>query len=210
MTIKAQGMLAAAACVTVILLILLILLLAARAQLGGSQTNNSSPTPADLERQVSELRQIVAQLQAERHGMERRVSDHSLAPAEKISVALGDDSDPLSASSILMATAPNPTASDRKVLDFLHETTFNVALDGHYEYNFDRPIGRVNLLRAYDVNSNSFSPNQAALVIEIAPDVAKGKRFGASLDFQFGQATETLQGSAVNEARPAASSVVSP
>jgi Putative beta-barrel porin-2, OmpL-like. bbp2 len=93
---------------------------------------------------------------------------------------------------------------DRGVLDFLRDTTFNVTLDGYYGYNFNKPIGRINLLRAYDVMSNSFSLNQAAVVIERAPNVEAGRRFGVRLDLQYGQATETLQGSAANELRPQA------
>jgi len=85
---------------------------------------------------------------------------------------------------------------------FLADTTFNMTLDGYYDYNFNRPVGRINLLRAYDVLSNSFSLNQATMVIERAPDVAAGRRFGMRVDLQYGQATETLQGSAANEPRP--------
>jgi hypothetical protein len=91
---------------------------------------------------------------------------------------------------------------DRGVLDFLRDTTFNVAIDGYYGYNFNKPIGRINLLRAYDVMSNSFSLNQASVVIERAPNVEVGRRFGARLDLMYGQATETVQGSAANELRP--------
>jgi hypothetical protein len=83
-------------------------------------------------------------------------------------------------------------------------TTVNVNLDGYYGYNFNRPVGRVNLLRAYDVSSNSFSLNQANVVIERAPDVQAGRRFGARLDLQYGQATESAQGNANNESRPQA------
>ena len=96
------------------------------------------------------------------------------------------------------------TKEDRGVLDFLRDTTFNVTLDGYYGYNFNKPVGRINLLRAYDVMSNSFSLNQAAVVIERAPNVEAGRRFGMRLDLQYGQATETLQGSASNELRPQA------
>ena len=60
----------------------------------------------------------------------------------------------------------------------------------------------MNRLRAYDVLSNSFSLNQATVVLENAPDLDNGKRWGARLDLQFGQATETLQGNAANELRP--------
>jgi Putative beta-barrel porin-2, OmpL-like. bbp2 len=93
---------------------------------------------------------------------------------------------------------------DRGVLDVLRNTTFNVSLDGYYGYNFNKPIGRINLLRAYDVMSNSFSLSQASVVIERAPNVEAGRRFGVRLDLQYGQATETLQGSAANELRPQA------
>ena len=70
----------------------------------------------------------------------------------------------------------------------------SIPIDGYYGYNFNAPIGRANRLRAYDVSSNSFSINQAGLVLENAPDPAKGKRWGARLDLQWGQATQTLQG----------------
>ena len=63
-------------------------------------------------------------------------------------------------------------------------------------------MGRVNLLRAYDVLSNEFSLNQADVVVEHAPDVTAGRRWGWRLDLQFGQATDTLQGNPANEPRP--------
>jgi hypothetical protein len=88
------------------------------------------------------------------------------------------------------------------VLDFFRDMTFNVTVDGYYSYNFNKPVGRINLLRAYDVSHNSFSLNQAAVVIERAPNPAAGRRFGVRLDLQYGQATETVQGSAANELRP--------
>jgi len=94
------------------------------------------------------------------------------------------------------------SADDRSVLNYLKGTTINVSIDGYYAYNFNDPVGRVNLLRAYDVSSNAFSLNQAAVILERAPDVDAGRRFGARLDLQFGQATATLQGNPVNEPRP--------
>ena len=87
---------------------------------------------------------------------------------------------------------------------FLAGTTVNVNLDGYYGYNFNRPVGRVNLLRAFDVLSNSFSLNQANVVIERAPDVQAGRRFGARLDLQYGPAAESAQGNPANESRPQA------
>jgi hypothetical protein len=109
-------------------------------------------------------------------------------------------------------TRPDNTASetqeiskeDRGALDFLRDTTFNVTIDGYYDYNFNKPIGRINLLRAYDVQSNSFSLSQATILIERAPNVEAGRRFGARLDLMYGQAAETVQGNAANEPRPQA------
>jgi hypothetical protein len=111
---------------------------------------------------------------------------------------------PAQAPSAAQTQATNTPASpdSHPTLDFLHGTTVNFLFDGYYAWNFNDPIGRVNLLRAYDVSSNAFSLNQADLVLENAPDPANGKRFGARLDLQFGQATETLQGNPANEPRP--------
>ena len=94
------------------------------------------------------------------------------------------------------------TSDDRKTLDFLHGTTINFALDTYYEYNFNHPVGRVNLLRAYDSLSNEFSLNQADVIIDRPPDLAAGRRWGGRLDLQFGQATGASQGDPDNEPRP--------
>jgi hypothetical protein len=87
-------------------------------------------------------------------------------------------------------------------LDYLHDLKYGGSLDLYYGFNFNRPIGRVNLLRAYDVTENNFSLNQASVLLESTPDLAAGRRFGARVDLQYGQATETLQGSLANEPRP--------
>jgi hypothetical protein len=52
------------------------------------------------------------------------------------------------------------------------------------------------------VISNSFSLNQAGMVMEDAPNLEAGNRLGVRLDLQYGQATETVQGNATNELRP--------
>ena len=102
------------------------------------------------------------------------------------------------------SAAPEPppvlTADDAPTLKFFRGTTINIGIDGYYGYNFNAPVGRVNLLRAYDVSSNSFSLNQATLMLEHLPTPAE--RFGGRIDLQYGQATETLQGSGTNEQRP--------
>ncbi len=94
------------------------------------------------------------------------------------------------------------SSEDRSVLNYLKGTTINAMFDGYYGYNFNDPVGRVNLLRAYDVLSNAFSLSQADLIVERAPDVADGRRYGARIDLQFGQATATSQGNPLLEPRP--------
>jgi hypothetical protein len=95
-----------------------------------------------------------------------------------------------------------PASGAPAQVDPLHGVTINAMLDGYYEYNLNAPIGRVNYLRAYDVSSNSFSLNQADLILERAPDITADRRFGMRLDLQYGQATSTLQGNPANELRP--------
>lgn len=98
--------------------------------------------------------------------------------------------------------APASEQDSTSLPGFVSGTTLNFDFDGYYSYNFNHPVGRVNLLRAYDVTSNSFSINQAGIAIERLPDASAGRRLGYRLDLMFGQATETLQGGAQNEPRP--------
>jgi hypothetical protein len=97
---------------------------------------------------------------------------------------------------------PTTSPSNPSDEDPLAHVQLGVTLEGYYQYNWNRPYDRVNLLRAYDTRANVFSIQQAAVVLESAPKVDEGRRFGARLDLQFGQATETVQGSAANEPRP--------
>ena len=99
------------------------------------------------------------------------------------------------------ANTSTDEATHRGVLG-LPGTTLNFYLDGYYGWNFNRPVGRVNLLRSNDVLSNNFSLNQVGLVLEREPDVAGGRRWGGRVDLMFGQNTETMQGGAQNEPRP--------
>lgn len=86
--------------------------------------------------------------------------------------------------------------------DPFEHVVFGVGLEAFYQYNWNRPYDRINLLRAYDTRSNVFGIQQANLIVESVPAVDEGRRFGARVDLQFGQATETVQGGAANEPRP--------
>jgi hypothetical protein len=152
----------------------------------------------NLEQQIIQLRALVEKLQARVDELEKHSGVQSAAPAAPQQPATAASPPPPVAQQAVSESAkPSPP-----VLDFLRHTSVNILFDGYYGYNFNNPIGRVSLLRAYDVSSNAFSLSQAALVLESAPDPSEGRRFGMRLDFQYGQATATLQGNSANEPRP--------
>ena len=155
-----------------------------------------------LEAEVEDLRQIVYDLRARiRPGETASPACSGSATVSRGSISPGDTKS--AEPSELQPTSPaSIRADDRRTLDFLRGTTINVGLDTYYQYNFNAPVGRVSLLRAYDVLSNEFSLNQASVVVEHAPEVATGHRWGGRLDLQFGEATDTLQGNPANEPRP--------
>lgn len=105
-------------------------------------------------------------------------------------------------SALSQAQPPAPSVLSVLPTNLPGGATLNYTFDGYYEYNFNQPPGRVNELRAYDVLSNVISINQADVIFELDPDVSKGRRYGARIDLQFGQATDTLQGNPANEPRP--------
>jgi hypothetical protein len=146
-----------------------------------------------LETEVGELKQIVSELQ-------RRATTY--APAPNAPSLQGTQTANPGASDPQVVSQPVITEDERKTPDFLSDATLSLGVDTYYGYNFNNPVGRVNLLRAYDVLSNEFSLNQANVLLERAPDIGGGRRWGARLDLQFGQATDTLQGNPANEPRP--------
>ena len=108
------------------------------------------------------------------------------------------------AASLLLFIAAGSASAQTGAADTaaLRDVKFGATLEGYYEYNWNRPPDRSVILRAYDTRSNVFGLQQAALVVDAAPDVAASRRYGLRVDLQFGQATETVQGSAANEPRP--------
>ena len=77
---------------------------------------------------------------------------------------------------------PLLSAEDRATLTFFRGTTLNFGLDGYYGYNFNQPFDHVNQLRAYDVSTNSFSVNQATVMVEHLPQPLRKQRFGGRID----------------------------
>jgi TolA-binding protein len=157
----------------------------------------------DLLKELRQMRQVIERLEARVNQLEAEKSAAVTQPTTATMTAVA--AAPVNAPSAVPTTQAQTGALsevDHGVLDFWRGTTVNLMVDGYYGYNFNRPVGGVNLLRAYDVTSNSFNLNQATLVLEHAPDVAAGRRFGARVDLQYGQATETVQGNPANEPRP--------
>ncbi len=179
----------------------------AAAQSQGAATSDAAAAPEgaaapDADPRVDELRREVEQLR-------RRVEELSGQGASAGSPAPAAASPPVPAASSA-AQSPAAGAGESKpattpatvAADMLRGMTINALLDGYYEYNTNSPVGRVNSLRAYDVSSNSFSLNQADLVVESAPDPTIDKRTGLRLDLQYGQAAAAMQGNPANELRP--------
>jgi len=164
-----------------------------------AQTPNPNTYQDDAKAEIQQLRDLVQELQKRIVKLESRLESKRDLPKP---------SAPQSEAVVSQPAAANQqqtiTNEDRNVLDFFRGTTINLGVHGYYGYNFNRPAGRVNLLRPYDGSNNSFSVKQANIILEQAPDVASGKRFGARLDLQYGQATESSQGNAANELRPQA------
>jgi Putative beta-barrel porin-2, OmpL-like. bbp2 len=151
---------------------------------------------AQLEAEVSELKILVQQLTSINQPPSRAGAPAATTPGASAIVAESQPTSPQTPRQALL------TAGDTRTLDFLRGTTLNIALDTYYAYNFNHPVGRVNLLRTYDVLSNEFSLNQADVIIDHPPNVAAGRRWGGRLDLQFGQATDSSQGNPANEPRP--------
>ena len=154
-----------------------------------SEADDGHATNPELLSHIQKLEQRISQLEARLAGTPPSTGDSTSAVAPARNPA---------------ATTYTPDRTGRQEAPRGLSDVFsaNFFLDGYYGYNFNRPLGRVNLLRAYDVTSNNFTLSQAGVVLEMLPDVDNRRRYGGRLDLQFGQATETLQGGAQNEQRP--------
>ena len=173
---------------------LAVLLWVSLAPWAGHAQEKTDESAAELSRRVTELSALVQKLQT-------RVDELEGKPRASSQPAVSASSTAVPAQLVAPQDSPAPSAP-RSGASLLGGTTVNFLFDGYYGFNFNNPIGRVNLLRAYDVSSNAFSLNQADVVLENAADPAHGKRFGLRLDLQYGQATATLQGNASNEPHP--------
>ncbi len=149
----------------------------------------TSAEPTDRERALLDR---IARLEQRLAAVEARTGIAASSPGPEPAPAVSTASAPTAAAILDSPSLPG----------FAPGTTLNFNFDGYYGYNFNRPLGGVNFLRANDVTSNNFTLNQADIVVERSADAAAGRRLGFRLDLMFGQNTETLQGGAQNEPRP--------
>jgi hypothetical protein len=188
------------------LVVLSVLLEVALAVALHAQTPSSEVplTAAQRDAEIRELHQELDAISARLAALEsiHGVLPRGMGPNAAVQPASMSPAPSPSTATTVVSTALPPTlrAEDAPTLEFFRGTTLNFGVDGYYGYNFNEPIGRVNLLHAYDVSSNSFSLNQVSVVVEHLPTTTE--RLGGRIDLQFGQATETLQGSSANEQRP--------
>lgn len=186
-----------------ILIALLVGLLGGSGTILRGQTSSTAATTNDapLTDRERMLLDRIASLEQRVQALESKLAVNAqpaaIAPAAPAGVPQGPAPAAQPAANVAATPKPEPVPAS-----FLGGTTLNVDVDTYYAYNFNDPIGRVNLLRAYDVSSNAISLNQAGLILDNQANPDEGKRWGFRLDLQFGQATETLQGNPANEPRP--------
>ncbi len=93
------------------------------------------------------------------------------------------------------ATTPSPgKTDDHGILNFFKEVEVSGFIDGYFGYNFNKPAGRVNVLRNFDTRSNQFALNLAEIVIEKKPNPLNS-RVGFRLDLDYGPATDLVHAS---------------
>jgi Putative beta-barrel porin-2, OmpL-like. bbp2 len=193
------------------ILVPLLLTLAGTAPAGAQQRDKGDTSAAPESRAGGAsptMEEHVKQLESEVEELRHQVQEMKAVMANTALPASAADATHSIAEVQAASPAPPPvtdgvlTADDRSILDYLKGTTINAMFDGYYDWNFNQPVGRVNLLRAYDVQSNIFGLNQADVIFERAPDLTAGRRYGLRLDLQYGEATATLSGNPVNEPRP--------
>src|ERR1019366_3858763 len=113
---------------------------------------------SEADRRFAEMTALIQRLQARVDDLEEKLQspDKNVTPATVSNPIAEKPQAPTTAAPVAAQGGP----------DLLRGTTVNILLDGYYALNFNNPIGRVNLLRAYDVSSNSFSLSQAGVVLE--------------------------------------------
>jgi hypothetical protein len=137
--------------------------------------------PSASDSETTELRRRVKELEDRLEKLETR------QPADAASESA-------SSTATTPATPPptdKPASQDGGILGFFKEVEVSGFVDGYYSYNFNKPAGRTNALRNFDVRNNEFALNLAEIVIEKKPDPLNS-RLGFRLDLDYGRATDMV------------------
>ena len=144
-----------------------------------------NPETVELRRRVKELEERLNKLEAEQSPRNVPVSFVKTAfPGDVIPPSTTNPASPAQEDD-------KSKSQDRGVLNFFREVEVSGFIDGYYSYNFNKPAGRVNVLRNFDTRSNQFALNLAEIVIEKKPDPSNS-RVGFRLDLDYGPATDLV------------------
>ncbi len=147
--------------------------------------STDSSEGAELRRRVKELEERLNKLEA--------AQSPSNVPVSFVKTVLAGDANPSDGTNPSRAVKDDDKAKapEKGVLNFFREVEVSGFIDGYYGYNFNKPAGRVNVLRNFDTRSNQFVLNLAELVIEKKPDPLNS-RVGFRLDLDYGPATDLV------------------
>jgi hypothetical protein len=145
------------------------------------QQSASDPENVELRRRVKELEERLEKIESKQSKAEAGASN------EKASATSGQPA----ASGTPTAQPDKAQSQDSGFLDFFRKVEVTGFIDGYYSYNFNRPAGRVNVLRNFDTRNNEFALNLAEIALEKKPDPADS-RIGFRLDLDYGPATDMV------------------
>jgi hypothetical protein len=144
-------------------------------------------TPAADNAETLELRSRVKKLEERLEKLEAgKRAGGAAAVSSQTTAATGGAATP--------EASPTPQAKSDGALDFFKEVEVSGFVDGYFSYNFNKPAGRVNVLRNFDTRHNQFALNLAEIVLEKKPS-ADNSRVGFRLDLDYGPATDLVHAS---------------
>jgi hypothetical protein len=152
-----------------------------------SLPTGSSET-VELRRRVKELEDRLNKLEA------APLPNNGSVSFDKTTFTVGPTPSPVTNPAPPAQDDDKAKSNDQGVLNFFREVEVSGFIDGYYGYNFNKPAGRINVLRNFDTRSNQFALNLAEVVIEKKPDPLNS-RVGFRLDLDYGPATDLVHAS---------------
>ncbi len=148
----------------------------------------NSPETVELRRRVKELEERLNKLEA------APLPNNGSVSFDKTTFTVGPTPPPVTNPAPPAQDDDKAKSKDQGGLNFFREVEVSGFIDGYYGYNFNKPAGRVNVLRNFDTRSNQFALNLAEIVIEKKPDPLNS-RVGFRLDLDYGPATDLVHAS---------------